>query len=418
VGTDLEAARRVAAQTNAQLQCGDPAVLTFEPVSIPELRQRWLDHHEHVLRSSVQTVSRYRTATQHLLDFLNTVRPVKLASAFGARDAETFARHLRAIEVAPNGHKNSKRRPLLDKGIKYILESCRAMFSYAAKRRHLSAYADNPFTAIEIDRIPVLQGRPIILFTPEQEIKFLEQCDDWQFSIFLTLMLTGLRPGELCHLLLPDDLDLEQGLVRVRNKADLGWQVKTRAERDVPLVPVLAEVLQGSVGARSSGPVFRQPSCERMGHTPPLAEKSGAELRAEAERRVAAKQLELGRALRRAERLAVLRTVWRDVAALKEDRVRLEFIRVTRRAGITHATAPKLLRHLFATALQETNTDPLVRNVLMGHAAGQAGRPGAGLGMTAVYTHTRWETVRRQLEAAMAQRPAVSAARARLILEA
>src|SRR4051812_40783004 len=80
-----------------RLECGDPAVLTLEPVCIPELRQRWLDHNEHVLRSSVHTVNRYRTATQHLLDFLSTVRRVKLASAFGPRDAETFARHLRTV---------------------------------------------------------------------------------------------------------------------------------------------------------------------------------------------------------------------------------------------------------------------------------------------------------------------------------
>src|SRR5439155_9315226 len=71
---------------------------------------------------------------------------------------------------------------------------------------------------------------------------------------------------------------------------------------------------------------------------------------------------------------------------------------------------PKALRHGFATALQDANVDPLVRNALMGHASGIGQRPGAGLGMTAVYTHTRPETVRRQLEAAMDPRPAVAAA--------
>src|SRR3954467_6276795 len=64
VGPDLLAARRLAAQTNAQLESGDVALLTFEPVSVPELRQRWLEHHEHVLRSSVHTVNRYRTAAE------------------------------------------------------------------------------------------------------------------------------------------------------------------------------------------------------------------------------------------------------------------------------------------------------------------------------------------------------------------
>jgi integrase len=70
VGSDLVAAKRLAAQMNAQLETGDVAMLTFEPVTVPELRRGWLEHHEHVLRSSVHTVSRYRTATEHLLNFV------------------------------------------------------------------------------------------------------------------------------------------------------------------------------------------------------------------------------------------------------------------------------------------------------------------------------------------------------------
>lgn len=410
VGPDVDAARRLAAQTNAQLETGDVAVLAFEPVAIGDLRQRWLDHHEHVLRSSVHTVARYRTASQHLVDFLRDVRPVRLASQFTPRDAEAFARHLRTVEVAPNGHANSAKRPLMDKGVKFILECCRALFAYAAKRRHLSAYAENPFVQIEVDRVPVEQVKPIVLFTPDQERRFLEACDDHQFPVFLTLMLTGLRPGELCHLLLPDDLDLAAGVLRVRNKPRLGWQVKTRAERDVPLVPALADVLRIAVGGRTTGPVFRQRRCAGADHVPPLDGRTPAELEAEANARLALEQATLRRGLTRAERGAVLRGAWRDVAVLKEDRVRSEFIRVALKVGLPLATAPKALRHMFATALQDANVDPLVRNALMGHASGLGQRPGAGLGMTAVYTHTRAETVRRQIVEAMGDHPAVETA--------
>ena len=80
-------------------------------------------------------------------------------------------------------------------------------------------------------------AKTITLFTAEQERAFLEACDDWQFPLFLTLMLTGLRPGELTHLLLPDDLDVDALVLRVRNKPRLGWQVKTRNERDVHASP-------------------------------------------------------------------------------------------------------------------------------------------------------------------------------------
>ena len=49
-------------------------------------------------------------------------------------------------------------------------------------------------------------ARRVVIFTADQERVFLQACDAWQFPLFLTLMLTGLRPGELTHLLLPDDL--------------------------------------------------------------------------------------------------------------------------------------------------------------------------------------------------------------------
>jgi hypothetical protein len=126
VGPDRHAARRLAAQVNAQLEAGAPAALSFEPLPLPELRRRWLDHHEQVLRSSVQTVRRYRTATEHLLRFARDVRPLRLASHFGAGHAEEFVRYLRGLEVAPNGHPRARKRLLKDRGVRYILETCRA----------------------------------------------------------------------------------------------------------------------------------------------------------------------------------------------------------------------------------------------------------------------------------------------------
>lgn len=118
VGPDRDLARQMAAQINGQLEVGAPAALSFEPISIPELRERWLDHHENVRRSSVQTIRRYRAATQHLINFLQNVRPVRLASDFRSRHAEEFVRYLRSTKVAPNGHPKARKRLLRDSGIK------------------------------------------------------------------------------------------------------------------------------------------------------------------------------------------------------------------------------------------------------------------------------------------------------------
>ena len=407
VGTDLQAAKQLTAQVNAQLAVGSPAALSFEAVSIPELRLRWLDHHEHVIRSSAHTVTRYRTATDHLLRYL-AAHPIRHASQFTVAHAGAFARHLRAIEVSPNGHANTPKRALMDKGLKYVLECCRALFAFAAKRRHLPPYADNPFSALEVDRIPVERARAVVLLTADQERAFLEACDDWQFPLFLTLLLTGLRPGEACHLLLPDDLDLDARVVRVRNKPGLGWQVKTRNERDVPLVPVLEDALRAHLGSRTHGAVF----CRRRWSPGPS--RAWANSAASVERELQRRQLEaqaagvLGDGP--ASRTQVARGIWRDVGAVKPDRVRTEFIRTARRVGLTDFTAPKVLRHMFATALQDARVDPLIRNLLMGHAAAGVRAAGHGLGMTAVYSHSRPETIRRQLEEALAVRAGVAIA--------
>ena len=102
------------------------------------------------------------------------------------------------------------------------------------------------------------------------------------------------------------------------------------------------------------------------------------------------------------------------MGALDNKTIHIEFGRVTASIGLAGVTAPKTFRHTFATVLQDGNVDPLIRNELMGHVPTKSRSPGGGLGMTAVYTHTRPDTKRRQLEAALAERPAVGVARQRL----
>lgn len=410
VGANRKTVRQLASQINAQLEVSAPAALSFEPIAITDLRERWLQHHEQVLRSSVQTIDRYRTATEHLVRFLAN-RPVRHASHFHAAHAQEFVRYLRVVQVSSNGHANTAKRPLMDKGLFYVLECCRAMFNYAAKHRHLSPYTENPFRTLEINRIPIGQVRPIELFTATQEREFLEACDDWQFPLFLTLMLTGLRPGELRHLLLPDDLDLSAGLLRVRNKPDLGWQVKTRNEREIPLVPVLVEVLRVHLGTRRAGPVFqRRCWANRNGHGRLIQESTL--LQKELVRRIGIRETEAGQRLSRQDRARAARGLWRDLGAVKTDQIRVEFMRLTKRIGLPQCTAPKVVRHLFATLLQEGRVDPLIRNELMGHVATGERKSGHGLAMTAVYTHTRPETRRQQLIEAFEGRQATTAARA------
>jgi integrase len=313
-------------------------------------------------------------------------------------------RYLRTLEVSPNGHPNSPKRPLLDKGIKYILQCCRSLFHFAIKHRYLSPYADNPFSALDLERIPVENAKQVILFSVEQERNFLEACDAWQLPLFATLVMTGMRPGELTHLLLPDDLDLDAGILHVRNKPELGWQVKTRNEREIPLVPPLVELFKLKLANRKSGVLFQRRRFAEDGTASPQLQTI-RQMQTEIAARIASVEAENGRIVSREEKSRIARSVWRDAGLIKTEQVRKEFMRLTSQIGLPNLTTPKMLRHLFATTLQEGNVDPLIRCELMGHSTASSQNAPHGLGMTANYTQTRTETKRWQLENAMKCKP-------------
>ena len=384
-------AEQVAAQVNAQIVSSAPTLLAFAPVTVAELRKQYLSYHENVLRSSLATIRRYRAATNYLEDFAGAgVKPLR---AHELR-ADEFVAYLRTIEVTPNGHPHTARRRLRDKGIRFILETCRAMFTFAGKRRCLPPYAENPLGDLPLDRLSVEDAKPIFVFDAETELEFLNAADPWSFAIHFTLAKTGMRVGELVHLLI-EDLDLSTGWLHVRNKVALGWQIKTRNERDIPLLREVVAVLIRVIGDRIAGPVFLR---QRFGNgsQPRLIGDRGILERVCAERVVAA-----GAKLSRAETLRVMRTVWRDAGAIDPDRVRTSFCRIMRSIGHPESTCAKSWRHSFATLLQDANVDPLVRQITLGHAPSNRGP----LGMTANYTHTRPATQRRQIEHALRRWP-------------
>src|SRR5262249_30895910 len=161
--------------------------------------------------------------------------------------------------------------------------------------------------------------------------------------------------GELTHLLLPDDLDLDAGILFVRNKPRLGWQVKTRNERVIPLVRPLVNVLRILIGCRTIGPVFVRRRCH-AGMMPPLFGRTPLALERELQTRTIAAGS--GQQLTRSQWLSCAKTIWRDAGACKTDRIRSEFKRLTRRIGNPEMSCTKMLRHLFATCLQDANVDP------------------------------------------------------------
>ena len=62
IGTSEAEAVAAAAQINAQLASSAPTFFSFQGITVPELRQQFLDHYEYTLRSSVGTVNRYQNS--------------------------------------------------------------------------------------------------------------------------------------------------------------------------------------------------------------------------------------------------------------------------------------------------------------------------------------------------------------------
>ena len=398
VGSDEAAAERVAAEVNSQLSAAAPTLFTFMPLSISELRDRFLKYHQDVLGSSVATVNRYRTATQHLVDYV-----AGMGRDLKAQDlsAAAFVTFLRQRLVSPNGHANTKKRKLRGKGLRFVLEVCRSLFAYAAKNRHLPPYAANPFAVLQLDRMRTEDAKPIFVFTEQQAVAFLNSANEWAFPIHCLLLVTGMRPGELCHLLI-EDVRLEDGWLSVCNKTELGWRIKTGRERSIPLVAELCAVFRRVISGRKVGPIFLRPRFGCLATHRQGLDRCAMGRLLEERLRQSADEASVPTSAEQHQKTAD--GVWRDIGAIDPDRIRTSFIRSCHRCELKQSTCPKSWRHTFATLLQDANVDPLIRQITMGHQP--RGANGA-LGMTAVYTHTRPTTHLREIDRALRTWPTV-----------
>ena len=121
-----------------------------------------------------------------------------------------------------------------------------------------------------------------------------------------------------------------------------------------------------SIGCRTTGPVFRQKRCFFNEHTPPLSGFDEKALEREVDIRAETLAAKSNKP-RREVREKAARSVWRDIGAIKYDRLRCHFAQIMRAIGRPDITALKTCRHNFATSLQDVNVDPLIRNELLGH---------------------------------------------------
>jgi integrase len=253
---NLAAARATAHKIQNALDEGRPSPVAFNHTSPEKMVAGYLDAVAHVQKLALRTQDRYRAALDRFTDFCRDAR-IGTVDTFDLATVEDLVKWLRGLKRTRNGAAKGKRDVYKPGGIKFILSTCRTAFNWAARHRMLPPFVQNPFILFQIDKLkdPVANDNGEKIFTLEQEKAFFAACDAWQKPIFTTLASYGLRLGELTHLLI-EDVDFVNGIFNVRSKPWLFWNVKSRRERKLPLLPATKGVFQTAIGSRKAGFVF------------------------------------------------------------------------------------------------------------------------------------------------------------------
>jgi len=123
--------------------------------------------------------------------------------------------------------------------------------------------ASDPAANVEKFRLP---KRAVPRFLTSDDLRrFFAACDADQRQLFSTILLTGMRKGEIEHLLW-SDVNFELGVIFIQAKPDIGWQSKTD-ERLIPISPTLQQILLERYARRHSNAwVFANRAGNRDGH--------------------------------------------------------------------------------------------------------------------------------------------------------
>jgi site-specific recombinase XerD len=129
--------------------------------------------------------------------------------------------------------------------INYELRVLFTFFAWAIKRNHLFS---NPGALVERFRLP---KRVLPKFmTTEQLKKFFGACDEDERRLFMSILLSGMRKGEVEYLTW-SDISFELGVIFIQEKPEFAWKPKTD-ERLIPISPMLHELLVIQYAKRTS----------------------------------------------------------------------------------------------------------------------------------------------------------------------
>jgi integrase len=307
---------------------------------IDDFFQEYADHVR--LRTSPNTVKRYRAALNAFLAFLRLYYPsLKYLHQVKPEIIESYQqKRLESVElkIAADGDKvgvhRNKRLPK-PQTVNYEVGVLRSAFMWAHDRELI------PFVPTrKVKRLRPSSVKQARLLSPKECQLFLKSArqvakEDKRFAVyskaFTFLLNTGLRSRELCNLTW-DDVDLETGLIQIRPKE--GWTPKSYS-RQFYLNESALKILRSV--ERDGSWIFKSSS---------------------------GKQLDT-------------------------DDVRRVLIKVARQCGLNELTRVHDLRHTFSSHMQMNGVDAATVAAILGHK---------DISTTQIYTHQTQEHLKKSIE--------------------
>jgi integrase len=313
------------------------------------------------------TVTRYRSALDHYLAFVNQPKVLRRYRAPKSVDRELaleYGAFLQQRIVSPNGTDSGSRRAM--KSTAFTLDTTRALYQWAADPQRgnlLPSGFLNPFRAAngagrksERD----LFGEPDI--TCQMAKDLLGACDDYQLRIFALLIFQGLRAGEPAFLF---HEYLDQQWLRIPCNEQIEYQTKGKRDKRLPLFEPLGSLLRRA--PHEQGLLFLRRSVVCGLETAPLAGASLKQLAREYEKRVAAAS-----APNALERQRIRDQVLHDAGGISYDQIEKEFGILARKLGWPKQATCKDLRHLFRVSLMNARVPEPIIQYMMGQSPSRA----------------------------------------------